>query len=98
MLELYQLMEETICHPSKYVHIRGQEIPYENVKNKFLNMNMFHLEYVADCIENYTGRIGNIRSYMLTSLYNAPDTIHTFYAHAVTYHEYGDGRERQLFA
>ena len=34
-----------------------------------------HLEYVIGCMERNTTKIANIKAYLITALYNAPNTI-----------------------
>ena len=43
-------------------------------------------------MEKTTTHIANIRAYLLTALYNAPNTIHNYYSDEVNYYEYGDGK------
>lgn len=61
------------------VRIGGDEYPYELVKAKYLKLNSSHLNYVIDCMKNTTTKIANIKAYMVTTLYNAPNTINHYY-------------------
>lgn len=83
--ELYQLICEVVCVPRKTIRISGQDFPYNLVKSQFLKLNSEHLKYVISCLERNTKKISNIKSYMLTALYNAPSTIKSFYNAEVNY-------------
>ena len=87
--ELYQLICDIVCVPRKTVRIAGEDYPYALVKSKFLKLNSDHLEYVIRCVEKNTTKISNIKSYMLTALYNAPNTISLYYTAEVNHDMYG---------
>ena len=87
--ELYQLICDIVCVPRKTVRIGGEDYPYALVKSKFLKLNSQHLEYVISCMEKNTTKIANIKSYMITALYNAPNTISLYYTAEVNHDMYG---------
>ena len=87
--ELYQLICDVVCVKRTSIRIGGEEYPYELVKAKFLKLNQGHIEYVMDCMKNTTSKIGNIRSYLITTLYNAPNTMNHYYQQAVQHDLYG---------
>ena len=62
------------------VRIAKEQYPAGFVKSKFLKLNHSHIEYVLECMKNSTAKIHNIRAYLLTALYHAPETIHHYYA------------------
>lgn len=53
--------------------------PAELVKSKFLKLNYFHIEYVLGCMGKNTTKIHNIKSYLLTALFNAGSTMSSYY-------------------
>ncbi|MFR4144976.1 MAG: DUF6017 domain-containing protein [Mediterraneibacter gnavus] len=61
------------------------------MKSKFLKLNKSHLEYVISCMERNTTKIANIKAYLITALYNAPNTIAHFYSAEVNHDMYGIG-------
>ena len=73
--ELYQLICDVVCAPRKSIRIGGEDYPYNLVKSKFLKLNSSHLQYVLGCMSNNTTKVSNIRAYLITALYNAPNTI-----------------------
>ena len=87
--EMYQLICETVCVKRETVSIEGQEFPQEIVKSRFLKLNSNHLEYVRDCMKKTTTKIGNIKRYLLTALYNAPATMNHYYQQEVQHDLYG---------
>ena len=87
--ELFRVICEIVCVNRETVRIAGEEYPYELVKSRFLKLNSSHLEYVIDCMKNTTTKITNIKSYMITALYNAPSTINHFYQQEVQHDLFG---------
>ena len=61
------------------IHVSGQEYPAELVKSKFLKLNYSHIEYVLGCMGKNTSKIYNIKSYLLTALFNAGSTMSSYY-------------------
>ena len=74
---------DVVCVERKTIRIEGQEYPYEVVKTRFLKLNSSHLVYAIQCMQNTTSKIANIKGYMLTALYNAPNTMKHYYQQAV---------------
>ena len=89
--ELFEVICEVVCVKHKTVKIGGDDYPYELVKSKFLKLNSSHLEYVMECMKNTTTKITNIKAYMVTALYNAPNTINHYYQQEVQHDMYGGG-------
>lgn len=87
--ELYQLICEVVCVPRKTIRIAGQEYPYNLVRGKFLKLNSSHLQYVIGCMERNTTKVSNIKAYLITALYNAPNTISHYYTAEVNHDMYG---------
>lgn len=48
-----------------------------------------HINYVIECLKNNTTKIGNIRSYLLTALYNSYTTQDHYYRAEVNHDFYG---------
>jgi len=87
--ELYQLICDVVCVKRTSIRIGGEDYPYELVKAKFLKLNQGHIEYVMERMKNTTSKIGNIRSYLITTLYNAPNTMNYYYQQEVQHDLYG---------
>ena len=89
MDEVVELMLETVISQRPYIRIAGDEFPWEIVRSRLLKVNSMHIEYVFDCIDRNTTKVGNIKAYLLTALYNAPATIDSYYRAVVNYDLYG---------
>lgn len=87
--ELYERICDVVCVPRKTIRIAGEEYPYSLVKSKFLKLNSGHLQYVMDCMKNNTTKVANIKAYVITALYNAPNTISHYYTAEVNHDIYG---------
>ena len=90
--ELFGIICEVVCVKRKSIRVAGEDYPYELVKSRFLKLNSSHLEYVIGCMKETTTKITNIKSYMITALYNAPATINHFYQQEVQHDMYEIGR------
>ena len=77
------------------VNIGRNQIPAEQVKNVFRKIDMNHLGYIFDCIEETSRekKIRNMKSYLLTALYNAPMTIDVYYDSEYNYDSHNGGEE-----
>ncbi len=73
--EIYELICDVVCKKSGTVRIAGEDKPYQIVKSTFLKLNHEHVKYVIDCLEKTTSKIGNMRNYLLTALYHAPQSF-----------------------
>ena len=80
MLEgIVELLAETVCSKSAYIHIAGQELPREVVRSRFLKLDKSHIEYILTSFSRNTVKVRNMKAYLLASLYNAPVTISPYY-------------------
>lgn len=70
---------------AKTLRVGGAELPREKVVAALRALDFTHVEYVLDCLEESRPNIRNIRSYLLTALYNAPATIDAYYAAKVAH-------------
>ena len=88
--ELVELMIEVMMMPEdSMIRIAGVEKPVALVKSRFMKLNYSHIEYVLFCLNRNTTKVGNIKAYLLTSLYNAPATINSYYQAEVNHDMYG---------
>lgn len=91
MDETVELMLEVVLSQRPYIRIAGDDFPREVVRSRFLKINSSHLEYVFECIDGNTTKVGNIKAYLLTALYNAPVTMDSYYRMEVSHDLYGTG-------
>ena len=88
--ELVELIIEVMMMPEdSMIRIAGVEKPVALVKSRFMKLNYSHIEYVLFCLNRNTTKVGNIKAYLLTALYNAPATINSYYQAEVNHDMYG---------
>ena len=73
--ELLSIMLEVICSTKPTVRANGGDVPQEVVKSVFLKLDKRHIDYVLTALKKNTSEVRNIRAYLITALYNAPQTI-----------------------
>ena len=86
--ELINIMVDAICSTSQTIMIGGEEYPRSYVRKRFLNFDSGSMEYVLDRLKRSTSKVENIRSYLLTVLFNAPVTMNNYYEAEVR-HDFG---------
>ena len=91
--EVLELIVETVCSNKKYIRVAGTDYPAEVVRSRFLKLDMEHIKFVFDCLRENTTKIRNIKQYLLTTLYNAPTTIGSYYSALVQHDLYGGSRD-----
>lgn len=77
--EIFALVLDTVTSKAKHIRCAGEDKPAEVVKSQFMKLNVFHLEYVIDSLESNVSNVKNIKAYLITSLYNAPFTMDSYY-------------------
>lgn len=85
--ELIMLITDTLCSNDETIHIAGQLMQKSVVVSRFRKLNEEHIGYVINCFKNTKKEITNIRSYMLTSLYNAPTSTEFYYQSLYNFHQ-----------
>lgn len=86
--EVVELIADVLCSTRPSIRIAGEDIPTGQVQDRFLRLDMGHMEYVFSCMSRNNTQVRNIRAYMLTVLYNAPATINHYYQ-AEIQHDFG---------
>ncbi|MCI8571649.1 MAG: replication initiator protein A [Lachnospiraceae bacterium] len=90
--ELVELMVDVMMMPDHAVlRIAGAERSAALVKERFLKLDDSHISYVLACLQENTSKVGNIKAYLLASLYNASLTIDNYYRAEVSHDLYGSG-------
>lgn len=64
---------------SKTLRVNGSDVPKEQVLSRLRQLDFTHVEYVLDCMSESQSDVHNIRAYLLTALYNAPESIDAYY-------------------
>ena len=72
---IVELMAQVYAQTDGDVPIGGRKLSVETVKGVFARLTPDHIRYVTDSLKNVSAPIRNPKSYLLTSLYNAPCTM-----------------------
>lgn len=81
--EIYEIICDVVCVKRHTLRIGKEDYPYKMVRDRFLQLKYSHVEYVMKCLSDTTSKKHNIRSYLITALYNAPTTINNYYKQEV---------------
>ena len=83
--ELSRIMVDAICSTRPTIRVNGEDIPHDVVKSTFLKLNSSHIEYVLEAMDNNTSYVRNIRSYLITALYNSRLTLNSYWQSRVNH-------------
>lgn len=86
--ELIHIIADAYCSTQLALRIGNEDIPLSVVKSRIMKLNMEHIRYVLFALSQNKTKVHNIKSYLLTCLYNAPATISHFYQAAVSHDLY----------
>lgn len=78
--EILKIMVEVLCSNDTTIRISGKDRSADVVKDRFMEINEDHLEYILDCFEKQTSDIQNMMEYLKTTIYNAPLSMEHYYA------------------
>ncbi|NWO20715.1 replication initiator protein A [Oribacterium sp. oral taxon 102] len=76
---ILDLLVETCSSKRKSVRIAGDDKPLEVVKSRLMKLNSMHIQFVLDCLKENTTYVRDMKQYLLTTLFNAPVTIDSYY-------------------
>ena len=77
--EIVSVMVDVVCSRKKTIRVNGEDLPQGVVKKRFLELDESHIEYVITAMNRSNSEIRNIRAYLITALYNAPETMDSYY-------------------
>ncbi len=86
---IVEIMLDAICSKRDYLNINSDSVPKEVVKSRLLKLDSEHINYVIECLKKNTTKVGNIKSYLLTALYNSYTTQDHYYRAEVNHDLYG---------
>lgn len=87
--EIVNLMVEVLCSKRETITIASDTHPIEQVKERFESIDSGHIEYILECLDKTTTDIRNIKQYLLSVIFNAPQTMDNYYTAVVKYDLYG---------
>lgn len=86
--DIVAIMAEVVAFAENPIWINKDNIPADMVRKRFLEIGYHEIDYVLFAMHrNYT-KIGNIRSYLIAAVYNAPSTMNTYWGAEVR-HDFG---------
>lgn len=86
---MVDLIVEQLLSRTDEILVSGSRYPAEVVKRRFLKLEYEHIDYVLFCLKKNTSKVGNIKKYLLATLFNAPTTIEGYYNAEVQHDLYG---------
>lgn len=93
--EIVEIMVEAVISKRKSLRVCGENISQEVVKNRLLKLVFSDIKYVMTCLSENKTRIYNIKSYILTALYNAKSTYSNHTAAVFNHHELGNSEKNK---
>lgn len=85
LTEIVELATEVLTSKRSSIAVNGEQRDIEYVKERFRKLDINSIKYVLECLGNYSGGAFNIRAFLITTLFNAPVTIDTYYELAVNH-------------
>ena len=76
---IVDIILEVSVNQSTTMSVASATYPTDLVKSRFLKLDSQHIQYVIDCFNRNTTKVGNIKKYLMTALFNAPSTICGYY-------------------
>lgn len=89
--EMVSIMTDVICSCSPTVRVNGCEMSREIVKSRYLKLNGEDIDYVLRALKHNASDIGNIRAYLITTLFNSHTTVSNYYS-TMAYSDIREGR------
>ena len=83
--EIVTLMVDIVCCNEPYVRINKQDYPHKTVKERFLQINSTHIEYIYFSLKNNVSDVRNIRAFLITTIYRSFETMDNWYSLKVNY-------------
>ncbi len=93
--EIVEIMVEAVSSKRKSLRVCGENISQEVVKSRLLKLVFSDIKYVMTCLSENTTKIYNIKSYILTALYNAKSTHSNHTAAVFNHHELGNSKKNK---
>ena len=72
--EIVAIMVDVVCLKTSYVLINQESFPHEIVKNRFLQINTTHIEYIHLALRENTSKVRNVRAFLITTIYRSTET------------------------
>lgn len=84
--ELVGLIVDVLTSVAEKIRVNKEEKPAKVVKAQFRKLRKEHVEFVLLSMDSNTTKARNIRAVLITALYNAVNTMGSYYGNLVRYH------------
>lgn len=74
-----EVAADVLTSSAKTIRVNREEKETSVVQEHYRRLTMFHIQYVLDCLCQTETKARNIRAVMVTALYNASNTMGTYY-------------------
>lgn len=81
---IIDIMVDVLINNYETIKINNGEIQSVYVKSMLLKVNMNHILYTIKTINDYQGKINNMRNFILSVLYNSVQTLDSYYQNLVS--------------
>lgn len=95
---IVSVMTEIYSQKNGQAKVNGYPVSYSSLRDKFLDINSLHIEYVLECVnkrEDGAEPIRNWRAYLITALYNADASMEVYYDNLVRFDRYKATKAQQ---
>ena len=83
--ELVEVAAELISSSKKTIKVAGEKRLVEDVKARYNQLNIHHMKYILESLENNTSDVKDIKSFLITTMFSAPATMDNHYAAKVNH-------------
>lgn len=89
LASILELLIEVCSSKKKTIRVAGDDRPAQVVKARLMRLTAEHIAYVLRGLNENTTKVRDTKAYMLTTLYNSPVSIDTYYQLLVNHDMYG---------
>ena len=76
---LMEIIADVMTSNQASYKINEKQVPKEKVRERFAELDLFHIQYVLEGVTETQTSMKNPRAYLRAALYNAPATIDVYY-------------------
>lgn len=83
---IVNIMTDIVSLPDEStIRVNSISLPVSVIRERFMQINSMHINYILDMLNENPSDIRNIRAYLITTIFNAPTTISQHYRAKVNY-------------
>ncbi len=85
--QIIEVAVEVLISERDTMKVNGEDQPIAFIKERFSQLNIETMKYVLESLRSHTGGVINKRSFLISTLFNAPATIDMHYQMKVNFDE-----------